>query len=219
MERFGFGPMHLKRIVLIRYCSGLVPKERFVHERPIINRHSILPFTTINIQKIRRIVASDGNYDDDDDGGCRSRDYDDCDDNDDIVNNFNKRIKSVPALLDVEKAFDKVWHDGLNFKLSALNLPIQLINIIKSFLSNRSFYIKVDKQFSTVKPIQAGVPQGSCLSPHLFSLYINDMPKHTNCNTALFADDTLFLAQCRSNNSAVRKLQQQLDLSQLWFDE
>jgi|UniRef100_A0A2S2PUZ1 hypothetical protein len=56
---------------------------------------------------------------------------------DDIVNNFNKRIKFVAALLDIEKAFDKVLHDGLIFKLSALNLPVQLINIIKSFFSNR----------------------------------------------------------------------------------
>jgi hypothetical protein len=125
----------------------------------------------------------------------------------------------VAALLDVEIAFDKVWHDGLIFKLSALNLPVQLINIIKSFLSNRSFYIKLDNQFSTVKPIQAGVPQGFCPSPYLFSLNINDIPKHTNCKTALFADDTLFLSQGRFNNSAVRKLQQQLDLSQPWFDE
>jgi hypothetical protein len=80
---------------------------------------------------------------------------------DDVVNNFNKRIMSVAALLDVEKAFDKVWNNGLIFKLSALNLPVQLINKIKYFLSNRSFYIKVDNQFSTDKPIQAGVPQGS----------------------------------------------------------
>jgi hypothetical protein len=123
------------------------------------------------------------------------------------------------AHLDVEKAFDKVWHDGLIFKLSTLNLPVQLINIIKSFLSNRSFYVKVDNQFSNVKPIQARVPQGSCLSPHLFSLYINDMPKHTNCKTALFADDALYLSQGRTNYSAILKLQQQLNLSQPWFDE
>jgi hypothetical protein len=55
------------------------------------------------------------------------------------------------------------------------------------------------------------VPQSSCISPHLFSLYINDMPKHSNCKTALFVDDTLYLFQGRTNNSAVRKLKQQLD--------
>jgi len=108
-------------------------------------------------------------------------------------NGLNKRHKVAAAQLDVEKAFDKVWRNGLIYKLISLNVPNQLINIIKSFLTNRTFRITTDGKISSVKTIKAGVPQGSRLSPHLFSIHINDTPKTSNCDIALFADDTLFL--------------------------
>jgi len=73
-----------------------------------------------------------------------------------------------------------------------MHLPLQLINIAKSFLANRTFQIKSDQILSTIRPIQAKVPQGSCLSRNLFLIYDNDMPRHKDLQIALFADDTLF---------------------------
>lgn len=55
--------------------------------------------------------------------------------------------KSVPTgvvFLDVAKAFDKVWHDGLIFKLSSANVPLRLVGLLRDFLSNRSFAYKVE---------------------------------------------------------------------------
>ena len=138
---------------------------------------------------------------------------------DEISNALNRRFKTAAALLDVEKAFDKVWHDGLISKLISFGIPSQLINIIQSFLSARTFQIKIGDTKSSIRSVQAGVPQGSCLSPHLFSLFINDMPKARFCNTALFADDTLFYATAPSHSSAITKLQDQIDLVQPWFEK
>jgi hypothetical protein len=119
--------------------------------------------------------------------------------------------------LDVEKAFDKVWHEGLVFKLVKAGVPDQLLNIIKSFLSDRTFKVKINGILSSTKTVSAGVPQGSCLSPELFSVFINDMPQHKLRKTAIFADDTLFYASSYSNNAAANKLQAQIDLVQPWF--
>jgi len=136
---------------------------------------------------------------------------------DDIVISKNRGMKTAAVLLDIQKAFDKVWHPGLIFKMIALGLPTQLINILKSFLSNRTFKIKIENKLSNNKPIEAGVPQGSCLSPQLFALYINDLPLHPNSKVALFADDTLLYATANSNLKAVSKLQRQINKIEPWF--
>lgn len=52
----------------------------------------------------------------------------------------------------------------------------QLLKLIKSFFTIRYFQIKLNT-FSKPRPIKGDVPQGSCLSSHLFSIYINDMPQ------------------------------------------
>jgi len=93
-----------------------------------------------------------------------------------ITNNLNLRHKTATVLLDIEKAFDRVWHDGIIYKLIKMKVPHQIINMVKSFLKNRTFQVKIGDKCSATRSIQAGVPQGSCLSPFLFSFFINDMP-------------------------------------------
>lgn len=138
---------------------------------------------------------------------------------DEVTNSLNRRHKTAAALLDVEKAFDKVWHDGLIYKLIRLGVPKQMVNLIKSFIYQRTFHVKVGEDKSSIRKIQAGVPQGSCLSPHLFSIYVNDMPRYPKCKTALFADDTLYYASSKTHTLAISLLQKQLNLVQPWFDK
>jgi hypothetical protein len=73
--------------------------------------------------------------------------------------------------LDIEKALDTTWHSGLLYKLSKLEFSTKLIG---SFLSKRKFRVSVEGEMSTPRIMQAGVPQGSLLSPTLFNMYIND---------------------------------------------
>ncbi|GFW80268.1 RNA-directed DNA polymerase from mobile element jockey [Trichonephila clavipes] len=93
-----------------------------------------------------------------------------------IIDGLNTHRTTGGIFLDVEKAFDRVWHNGLIFKLIQVNLPPYLIKIIYEYLSNRTFQVKINSIHSRIGSIQAGTPQGNILSPLLYSLYTYDFP-------------------------------------------
>jgi exonuclease III len=107
---------------------------------------------------------------------------------------FNKGEKTLTVFFDVAAAFDKVWHNGLLAKLVELKVPYYLVKMIKEFLSERLFFVKVEADISDLKSILCGVPQGAVLSPTLFKIYINNLPirKSQNEMTLLFADDIVY---------------------------
>lgn len=72
--------------------------------------------------------------------------------------NANNKVVTGAVFLDVEKAFDRVWHHGLLHKLLLLDTPISIIRIIKSFLENRTFRVKIENVSSSLKPVLSGVP-------------------------------------------------------------
>jgi hypothetical protein len=74
------------------------------------------------------------------------------------------------------------WHPGLLYKLSKLLFSNNLIKLISSFLTQRKFRVSVEGEVSTLRYMQAGVPQGSVLSPTLYNLYINDTPQAPGVN-------------------------------------
>ena len=108
--------------------------------------------------------------------------------------NFNKDLSTGMVLLDIEKAFDSVWHDAILHKLNKYKYPIFIIKIIQSFLNERKSFVRVNKANSELYDLIAGVPQGSLLSPHLFNIFINDIPKPKSCKLALYADDSALIA-------------------------
>jgi hypothetical protein len=75
-----------------------------------------------------------------------------------INNGFEKKLHTGAAFLDIVQAFDRVWHDGLLFKLKTLNTHPAIFNIIKSFLSNCCFAVRINYTSSAIKKITAGVP-------------------------------------------------------------
>ncbi|GFV07569.1 RNA-directed DNA polymerase from mobile element jockey [Trichonephila clavipes] len=82
-----------------------------------------------------------------------------------VVKGFNNKEPTGGAFLDAEKAFDRVWHDGLIFKLIKQNFPSYIIKIINSYLRDRSFQVKIATTLSRTAIVSAGCPQGSILSP------------------------------------------------------
>jgi hypothetical protein len=92
--------------------------------------------------------------------------------------------------LDVAKAFDRIWHDGLISKMMKLDFPTYITKITKSFLIERTFCVIVDGKRSTSRTIPFGVTQGAVLSPTLFNIYLHDIPLGSSYDTAQFADDT-----------------------------
>ncbi|GFW73556.1 RNA-directed DNA polymerase from mobile element jockey [Trichonephila clavipes] len=112
-----------------------------------------------------------------------------------IIAGFNQHETTGGVFLDAEKAFDRVWHDGLIFKLIKLNFPPYIIKLIYSYLSDRSFQVKIDSTLSRTAPIATGCPQGSILSPILYSLYTQDFPTTPVVDVCLFADDAAIITQ------------------------
>jgi hypothetical protein len=137
---------------------------------------------------------------------------------DHVTLNFNNNMSTAAVFLDIEKAFDTTWHPGLLYKLTNLNFPARIIKLVSSFLANRKFRVWVEGDMSTPREIQAGVPQGSVLSPTLYNLSINDAPQSPDVHLALFADDTCIYSTDRKETYVLRKLQRGLTLIELWCE-
>ena len=122
---------------------------------------------------------------------------------------FNRSGATRAVALDISKAFDRVWHDGLLHKLKSYGISGQIFGLISSFLSNRRLRVVLDGKSSQEYRVNAGVSQGSILGPTLFLLYINYMPDDVICNIAIYADDTTLYSKCNQASD----LWQQLELA------
>lgn len=136
-----------------------------------------------------------------------------------IVHGFENKKHSTAIFLDVSQAFDKVWHAGLLYKLECLGFPQYLKNILKSFLFNRQFCVKINSSSSTYRQISAGVPQGSILGPLLFNVFMYDIPIPLDATLALYADDTTIITQSTDIQEACHQLQTSTNDVVQWFNK
>ena len=108
-------------------------------------------------------------------------------------------LKSATCF-DVEKAFDKVWWDGLVYKLhNTFNIPILITKLLTNYLHHRSYQITHKNCLSRTFTSQAGVSQGSAISPTLFILFTKDIPQAENDTTHIlsYADNITLLVENR----------------------
>ena len=103
----------------------------------------------------------------------------------------SKCLEVRAVFLDISKAFDKVWHEGLIFKLKQNGISGKLLKFFESYLYNRKQRVMINGSYSDYANIESGVPQGSVLGPLLFLVYINDLDKYIKSNVKFFADDTM----------------------------
>ncbi|KAG5883788.1 hypothetical protein JTB14_036665 [Gonioctena quinquepunctata] len=133
----------------------------------------------------------------------------------DITKHINTGQCTVAIFLDIQKAFDKVWHAGLIKKRINSNLPEHFIRLIISYIGNRRFRVKVGTALSDPPHTpQAGVPQGSILSPILFSLYVSDIPK--THEIIQYADDTVLYVSVPNTTILNRRAQNMLHEFSNW---
>ncbi|CAH2098263.1 unnamed protein product [Euphydryas editha] len=144
-----------------------------------------------------------------------------------LASELNNRHCTVGVFLDMEKAFDCVWHVGLLAKIIDTKAPPALVRVVASFLEGQSFYVSVEGVDSQPHPIRAGVPQGSCLSPRLKAAYTDDIPSlrdhlregEEDVLLALYADDSAYFASSYHNIVAINRMQRLLDQLPEWLDK
>ena len=99
---------------------------------------------------------------------------------------------------DVSKAFDRVWHKGLIFKLKQVGTDGELLEWINDYISNRQQNVVIKNCSSSLRKVNVGVPQGSVLGPLPFLVYVNDISESLLSLTRLYADDSsLFYSAAR----------------------
>jgi retron-type reverse transcriptase len=122
------------------------------------------------------------------------------------------------AFLDIAQAFDNVWHSGLLYKIK-YSLPSNYYNLLKSYISERSFVVKINEEISNRLPVSSGVPQGSLLSPLLYTHYTHDLPTTNKTIIGTFTDDITIFATHDNPNAAPPNLQEHLVLIEAWLNK
>ena len=112
----------------------------------------------------------------------------------------------------MEKAFDRVWHAGLKFKLRLLGLPDTILRWISSFLSDRKLRVNVNGKNSRYIQPNFGVPQGSPLSPLLFILFVTNISINIKDSViSQFADDIALYVSNKTITESKENIQRNLN--------
>ncbi|KAK3083103.1 hypothetical protein FSP39_014041 [Pinctada imbricata] len=125
-----------------------------------------------------------------------------------------KEFRTV--FFDISKAFDRVWHAGLIFKLKRMGINGEFLGWVADYLSERKQAVVLNGSKSNVVSTNAGVPQGSILGPIFFLIFINDIVLEVNCSIKLFADDTSIYLIVNDPISASQNLNENLCKIHQW---
>jgi len=134
---------------------------------------------------------------------------------DSIATSLETKKYCSAVFLDVAQAFDSVWHAGLLYKLKKI-YPAPYYLLLKSFIENRSFKVKIESTFSNSYDILAGVPQGSDIAPFLYIIFTADIPTTENTIMGTYADDTAILAANSDPDICSHHLQIHLNMLSKW---
>ena len=127
---------------------------------------------------------------------------------------YGLEVRSV--FLDISTAFDKVWHEGVIFKLEQNAIPADLLKILRDFLSNRKQKLVFNGQVPTWTSVNAGVPRRSIFGPSLFLIYINDLSDNLSSKVKLFADGTSLFPVIHDINVSSGELNKDLKKIRNW---
>jgi hypothetical protein len=135
-----------------------------------------------------------------------------------LTKNLGIRKAVDLVFLDFAKAFDKVSHHRLLYKLEAYGIVGNVLSWIKAFLSNRIQRVVLGEHMSNWARVTSGVPQGSVLGPTLFIIFVNDLPEILKNKCKLYADDCKIMATVDTQDE-IASLQSDIDAVVKWSDE
>ena len=132
--------------------------------------------------------------------------------------NIDKRKPNISIFLDLKKAFDTVDHGILLSKLSEYGAVGTPLHWFTSYLTDRKQYCQINGHKSRLKNVLCGIPQGSCLGPLLFVLYVNDFEQCLEKYTAnMYADDTSVTCSAEDLVELSNDLKTELDNIAEWL--
>jgi hypothetical protein len=133
---------------------------------------------------------------------------------------FKRQEASLVVLLDFAGAFDRIWIDGLRYKMANDSIPPKITRWISNLLTNRRIQVIVNDTSSDLIIMQAGTAQGGVNSPDIYNYYTADIVDHPSriCPVipALYADDTGALVSGRVVKTISTKMQTFLDKVDTW---
>ena len=119
--------------------------------------------------------------------------------------NMQAGVQNYVVVMGFAKAFDKVAHNRLLYKLSPYRVKGNTLGWIGSFLSGRSQQVVLEGKSSSSASVFWGVKQGSVLGPVLSIIYIKDLPQcASNSTVRLFADDTLMYLTIHNSSDCIK---------------
>ena len=110
--------------------------------------------------------------------------------NDSPINQILKIVHQIYVEINEAKAFDKVWIDGLLFKIQQLVIVGKRFDWIKANVSGRHQKVVFNGFQSNTRRVTAGIPQASIVGPLLFLIYVSDITENMECIINLYAYDT-----------------------------
>lgn len=133
---------------------------------------------------------------------------------------FRDRKTLAACFLDIEKAFDSVWTDGLIYKISNIGFHPKITETLTSFLTDRKARVAIGKEKTTYFPTKRGVPQGTKLGPLLYNIYTADMPTDNDrIQTLQYADDTMLTCTHGCPIVATRQIQKHMTNLLTYYDK
>ena len=135
----------------------------------------------------------------------------------DIHKGMMNKEYTVVVFLDLEKAFDKIWREGIAYKCGAIGIKDRMLRWIISFLGNRHCVVKMNGLYSAEYILKKGTPQGSVISPILFNIMMSDLNvKETSVKLSVYADDIALWSTGRNLSYLQRKVQRAIEDILAW---
>ena len=141
-----------------------------------------------------------------------------------ILKNSERNKHTVSLFLDLSKAFDTLDHRIVLEKMELYGIRSVALDWFKSYLKNQSLRVKCtttskgSKTKSDLYSLEYGTPQGSCLGPLIFLIFVNDLYLHLEMmNCIQFADDTTLLFSHRNLTYLRYCVETDLAIVQDWF--
>jgi ribonuclease HI len=126
----------------------------------------------------------------------------------------------IVVYLDIEGAYDCVWHEGLVFKMKKIGFNDQILKWIRNYLCGRTMRVRIGNKLSREVQLDRGLPQGAAISPMLFNVMLHDLPETPgSVEVVTYADDITITARGKSIQETKATLQQYINELGDWLNK